>query len=407
MSSYITVTDMFCGAGGSSLGVTAAGAELKLAMNHWRQAIETHNTNFPQADHVLCDISQTDPRWYPRTDVLCASPECTCHTVAKGTRRKAGQKTMFEPVLCDPAAERSRATAWDVIRYAEHHRYEIIIVENVVDFRQWELWDSWTHALHSLDYDFQVVYVNSMFFHPTPQSRDRMYVVAWRKNSRTPNLDFRPLAYCQHCTSDDNAVQSWKNPRKPYGKYRQQYVYCCPLCSNEVVPYYYAAANAIDWTLPAPRIADRAKPLKEKTLQRIKAGLERFTAPFLVSYYNNGGAVSLDQPVPTQTSVDRHGLVVLPFILSYYSRDDAATPITSALPTVTVEPRHALVHPEHVTVEQCGFRMLQPHEVQKAMAFPDEYAVLGNQREKIRQLGNAVTPPVMSELFKRCVATLG
>lgn len=41
------------------------------------------------------------------------------------------------------------------------------------------------------------------------------------------------------------------------------------------------------------------------------------------------------------------------------------------------------------------------------MAFPDNYQVLGNQREKVKQLGNAVTPPVMSELFKRCVATLG
>jgi DNA (cytosine-5)-methyltransferase 1 len=51
--------------------------------------------------------------------------------------------------------------------------------------------------------------------------------------------------------------------------------------------------------------------------------------------------------------------------------------------------------------------MLQPHEIAAAMAFPDDYKVLGNQREQIRQYGNAVTPPVMTELFRRCVATLG
>ena len=47
-TSYISVTDQFCGAGGSSLGASAAGTEVVLAMNHWELAIETHNTNFPQ-----------------------------------------------------------------------------------------------------------------------------------------------------------------------------------------------------------------------------------------------------------------------------------------------------------------------------------------------------------------------
>ncbi len=52
-TSYLSVTDQFCGAGGSSLGASAAGTEVILAMNHWELAIETHNTNFPRTDHVL------------------------------------------------------------------------------------------------------------------------------------------------------------------------------------------------------------------------------------------------------------------------------------------------------------------------------------------------------------------
>lgn len=31
--SFVTLTDQFCGAGGSSIGATLAGAEVKLAMN--------------------------------------------------------------------------------------------------------------------------------------------------------------------------------------------------------------------------------------------------------------------------------------------------------------------------------------------------------------------------------------
>lgn len=78
-----TVTDLFCGAGGSSIGLTGAGLELKLAANHWQRAIETHANNFPDAEHLCADISQYDPRRAPATDVLWASPECTNHSQAK------------------------------------------------------------------------------------------------------------------------------------------------------------------------------------------------------------------------------------------------------------------------------------------------------------------------------------
>ena len=68
--SYLTITDQFCGAGGSSQGARrlsrkmGGGLEIALAMNHWRLAIETHNTNFPQTDHDCADISACDPRRY-------------------------------------------------------------------------------------------------------------------------------------------------------------------------------------------------------------------------------------------------------------------------------------------------------------------------------------------------------
>ena len=74
--SYLTCTDQFCGAGGSSSGATAAGVEVKLAMNHWDLAIKTHNTNFPNADHDCADISASNPRRYASTDILITSPEC-------------------------------------------------------------------------------------------------------------------------------------------------------------------------------------------------------------------------------------------------------------------------------------------------------------------------------------------
>ena len=197
-SSDITVTDQFCGAGGSSQGATAAGARVVLAMNHWKLAVETHNTNFPDVLHDCVDISACDPRRYPRTTILIASPECTNHSIAKGQKRKQqAQPSLWEPYpKLDPAAERSRATMFDIPRFAEYHQYECIIVENVVEARDWLLFDEWLLMMQKLGYTWETVYFNSMFAHPTPQSRDRMYVVFWKKGNTAPNLRFTPTAWC-------------------------------------------------------------------------------------------------------------------------------------------------------------------------------------------------------------------
>src|SRR5687768_4797500 len=100
-NSYITVTDQFCGAGGSSQGADKAlkrvGVDdgIKLAMNHWKLAIETHNTNFPDTMHECTDVSACDPRRYPSTDILITSPECTNHSLAKGVKVVQKQMDLF------------------------------------------------------------------------------------------------------------------------------------------------------------------------------------------------------------------------------------------------------------------------------------------------------------------------
>jgi DNA (cytosine-5)-methyltransferase 1 len=287
--SALTFHDQFCGAGGSSQGVRKAAAkyggniEVSLAMNHWRVAIETHATNFPNTQHDCADIQATDPRRYPSADCLITSPECTNHSIAKGVSRKfQSTHTIFGELTVDPAAERSRATMWDVPRFAEVHKYKIIIVENVVDARKWVLWDSWLHAMHTLGYLHKCVYLNSRHAHPTPQSRDRMYVVFWRKGNKAPDLDIRPRAHCPACDRDVDSVQTWKDARKKWGKYKQQYLYACPRCGTIVEPYYYAAFNCIDWSIQGTKIGEYKRPLSANTMRRIKYGLEHFGNESLV-----------------------------------------------------------------------------------------------------------------------------
>ena len=517
-TSEITMSDFFCGAGGSSTGAIAIpGVRLVFAANHWKLAVDVHNANHPGAMHAQKDISQYEPRLAPRTTVAWFSPSCTHHSVAQGKSRREidAQPDLFGEVLPDDAAERSRATMWDVVRYTEYHRYRVVLVENVLEATKWVLYRSWLLSMEALGYDHEVLSINSMHAQhagaPAPQSRDRVYWVFWRKGDRKPDLEAiqRPQAWCPRCERMVESRKSWKNGRTA-GRYRAQYVFVCSTtrCGDIVEPGWLPAYTAIDWTIPGARIGDRAKPLAEKTRARIAAGIARYwQEPFLTerrqatplhleaagntydaadpkharhgdpnSYYriwpatdplrtlhaaeskalvvpvegrDGKHARTASEPMRTQTTRLETG-VVMPFIAElrgggsdarsveaalatvtasgnhhglvtpYYGNSATAQPTTAALGTVTTRDRFAPVMRNKVMrtitpgdieaakaqVDDCYFRMLDPSEAARAMAFPDTYEWAGNRRERTRLAGNAVTPPAARDIVGAVAAAL-
>lgn len=103
----------------------------------------------------------------------------------------------------------------------------------------------------------------------------------------------------------------------------------------------------------------------------------------------------------TLTTAGHQSLVQ--FMLVDYN-GPARTPL-DALPTQTTVEGEALASVELV-VEDCLFRMLEPHEIQRGMAFAADYVLLGNKREKVRLAGNAVTPPAARVLGAAVVEAL-
>ena len=544
----LTVTDLFCGAGGSSSGLVAAGYKVVIAANHWALAIESHQANHPDTDHSQADISQVNPAYFPKTHVLWGSPECTNHSIAKGVKRQRQQdQALFEldgtRPLPDEAANRSRATMWDIPRFAEYHRYMAIILENVVDAYRWDQFEAWQMAMRSLGYRMQFVWLNSMHAQigglPAPQSRDRMYIVMWREDlvtKKTPGPNVgkwtRPMAVCKE-HGEVQAVQAFKK-KEQWGRYRAQYLYRCPECWQVIEPGWLAAESIIDWSLPAPRIGDRAKPLAEKTRERIRRGIERHWKPLTLAAAGNTydgvttgsqylRAWPTDQTLPLQTGTAEHGLAVPPLVVNLVSgadgsrsrpvtevlpsivaggthasllipvegRDgksaasamdplrtqstrnetgllvpaggtwrDSASPLSAAMGAITTREadglvvplrnhgvakptsdpidtvsaegnHHALVmrnneggaemstpvtepmrtlttgghqslldpsEPISLDVDDAGFRMLEPHEIQLGMGFAADYLLLGTKRDKVKQAGNAVTPPAARDL---------
>lgn len=292
----LTATDIFCGAGGSSLGLEsvccrACGRQLikvTQGLNHWDLAVEAHNANFPDADHDVHDVQVIQASRFRRTDILWASPECTHHAYCRG------------PKSLDPEADRSRATFRDIVRFTDYHYYDAVIVENVIEARLWcdiaahgdrcscgSAFNDWYKAMCMLGYEGKIIYFNSQFALPTPQSRDRMYVVFWRIGLPVPQLDFRPESWCSTCHNVVRGIQTWKPTKKgtarahpgmhQWGRYGAQYLYSCPDCHSAVAPAVVGARAIIDPTLKAQRIGDRDKDLATKTRERIRHGIQRLS----------------------------------------------------------------------------------------------------------------------------------
>jgi DNA (cytosine-5)-methyltransferase 1 len=411
-TSDITAIDFFCGCGGSTTGAVNAGIRVTHAVNHSQTAIASHNTNYPHVEHDCADVTLIPANKYPPTTLGLFSPECGGHGTAAGKKRMSGQLSLFETEQADIGRERSRMTMMEVVRFTEAMRFEYVIVENVPEVIRWYLFDSWLQEVHKLGYRHKIVSFNSQFAYPIPQSRDRVYIHLWRKGNRAPCLDYKPVGYCVTCEKSVTTYQHWKNPKTTVGRYRQQYVYRCDYCYSIVEPDAAPAASIIDWNLDCPKIRDRTHPLKPATLRRIETGLQKFGRAhhvpiqhFLVQYNGKSQAASINNPLPTVTTVERCGLVEAHFLLQYYGRANAASPIQAALPTITTENRHALIRSD-ISVEECGFRMLQPHELKLAMGFPPAYAVLGNKKEQVKQIGNAVTPGALQWQIRRAVDSL-
>lgn len=245
-----TAVDLFGGLGGFSEGARQAGVRVLAAANHWPVAVATHAANHPEASHVCQDLHQVDWGIFPRHDALLASPACQPHSRARGLTER-------------PHHDAMRATAWAVVSCLEAHRAELVVVENVPEFRDWELYPVWRLALERLGYRLTEQVLDAAAF-GVPQHRERLFVVGHRKRAIP--------------------IVAPAGPR--------------------------ATARAIvDWEAGVWSPVDRPgrSPL---VLRQWRAGRERHGERFLVGYHSDKRAgVSLDGPVGTITTKDQWAVV--------------------------------------------------------------------------------------------------
>lgn len=352
----IFAIDLFCGAGGETTGIELAKvngekcAKVIACVNHDINAIKSHAANHANTLHYIEDIRTLDTSglkqlceavraFHPSSYILLhASLECTNFSRAKG-----GQ----------PRDADSRTLAEHLFRYIEAIRPNWIQIENVEEFMCWGELDEngkpiskdkgacylrWVQKVKSYGYDYDWKILNAADF-GAYTSRKRFFGQFAKEGL--------PIVFPQqtHARSDV-AVAS-----QLYGN----------LFPGQYLPWK-PVREVLDFKDEGESIFCRKKPLCEKTLERIYAGLVKFVAgmsqkafaAFIVKYnsMNKNGhyvAPSINDPAPTVTCQNRLGIAQVSFLSKYYGGKDHNISVDSPAGTVTVKDHHALIGAEFMS----------------------------------------------------------
>lgn len=332
--------DLFCGAGGTSTGVENARyadercAKVIACVNHDANAIASHAANHPDALHFTEDIRTLElsplvahvermKKIYPDAlIVLWASLECTNFSKAKG-----GQ----------PRDADSRTLAEHLFRYIEAIDPDYIQIENVEEFMSWgdmdengkpiskdkgRCYEKWKRNVRKYGYDFDWRILNAANY-GAYTTRKRYFGIFAKRGLP---IVFPEPTHCKDGKTDMmGRLEKWN-----------------------------AVKEVLDFTDEGDSIFCRKKPLAEKTLERIYAGLIKFVAggkdAFIVKYnsMNRNGKYqppSIDEPCPTVATQGRLALAKVSFLSKQYSGHPESKNISIEEPagTITCKDHHAFV----------------------------------------------------------------
>ncbi len=348
--------DLFAGGGGASTGIEQAiGRHVDIAVNHDPEAVSLHQANHPQTRHFVSDVFEVDPLVV--TDgqpvgLLWASPDCKHFSKAKGGK---------------PVSKKIRSLAGVVIKWAKLVRPRVICLENVEEFQTWgplikrkvvstdafgktketwaefpcpqrkgETFKRWVSSLRNLGYKVEWKELRASDY-GTPTIRKRLFLVARR--------DGMPIVWPEptHGAPTSLGVKQGK------------------------LKVWRTAADCIDWSIPAPSIFERERPLAEATLRRIAKGIMRYVveadepfivpgspdvAPFLTEHANASTQRTFpaDEPLRTQVAQIKGGhfaLVAPTLVQTGYGEREGQAPraldLHKPLGTVVAGQKHALV----------------------------------------------------------------
>lgn len=331
------VIDLFCGAGGLSEGVEEARlngnrcAKVVCCVNHDKNAILSHDANIPDALHFIEDIRTLElspintiveriRELYPDSMIMLhASLECTNFSKAKGGQSRDAD---------------SRTLAEHLFRYIDVIDPDYIQIENVEEFMSWgdmdekgkpismdkgRLYQKWVRNVKKYGYNFEHRILNAADF-GAYTTRKRFFGIFAKKSLP---IVFPEPTHCKGGRQDMfSRLEKWKSVK-----------------------------DVLDFSDEGTTIF-REKPLAEKTLERIYAGLIKFVAggkDAFLSRYNTvrpqDTCKSVDEPCGVLTTENRFAKVQVSFLSKQFSGHPESKNVSVEEPAgaITCKDHHVFV----------------------------------------------------------------
>ncbi|MBP3953566.1 DNA cytosine methyltransferase [Bacillus suaedae] len=171
----LTFIDLFAGIGGFHTALQSFGAECVFSSEWDKHAQKTYFENYGMMP--AGDITAIEAEDIPPHDILCAGFPCQPFSIS-------GKRKGFED---------TRGTLFfDVARLAKYHKPKLLFMENVRNFATHDNGNTLQtvkDALDEIGYDVWHQVLNASHY-GLPQNRERIYIIAIRKDFHVPTFTF-------------------------------------------------------------------------------------------------------------------------------------------------------------------------------------------------------------------------
>ena len=359
-----TAVDLFCGAGGLSLGLERAGFEMVLGADSEPVAMETHGHNTGGL-HWVGDLSDPTLLIEAMTAWGIAHVDLVAGGVPCQPFSRAGEARLNELAAAGLRDEVDpRAGLWQsFLSFVRFLEPRAVLVENVPDLARWNDGAVLTGLMNGLrDLGFAVdVRILRAADHGIPQHRARLFMVGLRESGR---FDWPEPA--------DHPVSLWEGigdlPPVPGGHWDQRIRYLDGRQGSQYQRLMRAGLRGEDRWFVEDHLTREVRDDDHEAYGLLGEGQTYSDLPPHLQRYR------------TDIFTDKYKRL---------SRDEPGRSITAHI----AKDGYWYIHPTQ-------HRTLSIREAARVQSFPDDFRFAGQPTHRFRQIGNAV-PPLLAEALGR------
>ncbi|MGA7087944.1 MAG: DNA (cytosine-5-)-methyltransferase [Candidatus Dormiibacterota bacterium] len=361
-----TAIDLFCGAGGLSLGLHNAGFRVLLGADIDPLAVETHVSNLGGLGYTG-DLTDSSDLLHFLESMTIKTVDLVAGGVPCQPFSRAGQSKIRSLVAARARPEHDRrADLWESFIHAVRYlRPRAVLLENVPDLAQWDdgaVLIDFCESLRELGYRTEARILHA-YEYGVPQHRSRLFVIGTRAEER------RRIVWPAKRASQPTLWDAISDlPKIPAGHRHEQMVYAQP--HTALQRRLRRGTKTADRHIVWDHVTRALRPDDEEAFSWLPEGGTYLDIPERLRRYRS------------DIFTDKYKRL---------ARHDLSRTITAHV----AKDGYWYIHP---TQE----RTLSIRETARLQTFPDCFRFAGEPSHRLRQIGNAV-PPLLSEALGRGV----